>query len=669
MKKIALLLICCAFVANETIAQRIRFKRVPRQDVEQTAHPREPDAEAAMLYHSCRRFYVYNDLENWFMLHTQVHKRIKIYTDEGLSWADFAIPYHGEGRFTRFRAYTFNIDAGKITETALDNNSVFTEEIVDYKRRKFAMPAARAGSVIEIEYELVEPSTIAFQPFFMQLSIPVDHVSYTVEIPEYFRFNKSVKGLPIPIDITSRSRSGTITQSRVQGSRTISSQTTSHHSANVSYGINIEIYEAKDVPSMPEEPFVTSMNNYRSAISYELSFIQFGAGRTYRLSTTWDDVADNLMSHERFGQQINLRLSSLNPVVEDFMTLPHDERIAALFHWVRSNYAWNGYYGELTHHGLRKLLTEKSGNIGDINILLINLLKKADIEVYPVVLSSRDNGFLNFMYPTYAQLNYVIAAVNLDDGLLFLDATGKNLLPGYLPYRALNLDGIMINEQRKSQRIDIDNPNHGSTNLFALTELKGNGEIVGQARLTYQNYHAVRFRSSYYQSEQEGGYLNRLHNRHPDLTITDHNLENIADISSSVTEFMDFTIEGQAEKAGDLLLINPMLIWQNTINQLMAEHRELPVFFNSTGNDRYMISIKLPEDYRVESLPEPVRLLLPDNMGSFLYSITENAGALSLQYQLDLSQSIVGPEHYQALRNFYIMKLEKQAEKIVLKKV
>lgn len=668
MKKLVVLLMVFLFVGQCLMAQKVKFRKVSKKELEQTVHPGDAEAEAAVLYQECRRYYVFNDLDGWFKLHTNVHQRIKIYSKEGMSYADFSIPHHAEGRFAKFRAYTYNLDDGKEKEIRLDNNSIFTEDVTEYlKRRKFAMPGVMPGSVIDIEYELVEPSTIAFQPFYMQYAIPVDYSKYIVEIPEYYRFNKAVRGLPIPIEVTNDTKSGSIVHTNVHNSRQTGRQATMT-SGNVRYGIDVEIYEAENVPALKNEPFVPSMSNYRAAVSHELSFIQFGAGKVHHYSTTWDEIADKLMTHRDFGNQINQRLGSLKTLVEGFMELPADQRMAAVYYYVRDNYAWNGNYGELTETGLSKLLTEKSGNVGDINLLLINLLKKAELDVQPVVMSSRDNGFLNISYPTWAQINYVIAMVKLDDQEYFLDATSKNLLAGYLPHRALNLDGIIISDDRKGIRTDIANPNAGSTNMFVLAEVKDDFTIAGQARVTYKDYHAVRFRTNYHRSEREGGYLNDLHDRYPDLELTEHNLEQIDGASNQVVEYFDMNLTSHVDQMGDLVFLNPLMIWQITENQYKSENREFAVFYNSTGSEKYMISIKLPEGFVVETLPEAVRLLLPENMGSFLYSVTDNSGTLVLQYQFDLLQDIIAPHHYQALRNFMIMMLEKQAEKVVLKK-
>ncbi|HQO51057.1 MAG TPA: DUF3857 domain-containing protein, partial [Bacteroidales bacterium] len=284
MKKIALLLFVL-LISISAFTQKVKFRKITEDMLQETSHPSDTQANAAILYNSCRVYYVLNN--GWFDLHTYVHKRIKIYNQLGMAYGDFAIVYHSEGNFVKFKAYTYNLEGGKIVETKLDNDNYHMEEFNKiFKRRKFAMPALAPGSVIDIEYELSEPSTISLRPFFMQYDIPVNQIEYEVEVPEYFRFNKTMKGLPIKVIRESESKTGILPGSV----------------ANNNYTISVDIYKAFNVPALKEEPFVPTMDNYRSSVSYELSFFQGPSMKVTNFSTNWDDIAEKYMNAEYFGK-------------------------------------------------------------------------------------------------------------------------------------------------------------------------------------------------------------------------------------------------------------------------------------------------------------------------------------------------------------------------------
>lgn len=673
MKKILLVMMLLIFAGQMAVAQKVKFRKIDKDELEEKVHPRDTEAEAAILHTYGRRFYTFNNNEGWFKLNTYVHQRIKIYNQDGLSWADFQIPYSSDGSFSKFRAFTYNLVDGKVVETKLENNEIFTEEFgKHFKRRKFAMPAAAPGSIIDIEYEIIEPSSIAHRSFYLQYSIPVNYIEIEVEIPEYYRFNKSIKGLPLKMQTKNSSKSGTISFVSASGARDVGgsgSRNPTMQSSSITYGINVDHYIAQNVPALKDEPFVTSMNNYRTSLSYELSFVQIPGGRSTNYSTSWNDIADRMMSHENFGQQIEVRVGELNQLVQEVSGLETDEKIKAIYFHVRDNYQWNESISDHTDKGVRKLISDKTGNSADINLLLINLLNRANVDVYPVVLSTRANGILNITHPSYAQINYVIAAVKKGDAYMFLDATDKYLLPGNLPLRAMNLDGVLITPDRKGHRIDITNPNHGTTNITILAELDQNLVLKGKYRAIYSDYDAAGFMAKYKEAEKKEGYLKQLADLYPDLELAEYRIEGLNEKQNQITEYFDIELENQLSEVGDMLYLNPMLLWKKSSNEFKTEKREFPVFYNNTGADRYMFSIKLPEGFEVESLPKPTRLALPENMGSFTYNVVNNSGNIVIQYHFTRSASVIPPQHYPALRNFIDLMIEKQAEKIVLKKI
>jgi hypothetical protein len=664
MKNLVIFLLLALLPMQSLIAQKVKFRSVSKSELNEEAHPLEPEAKAAILHNEARRFYEFHTADDWFKLHTRVHLRIKVYQQEGASWADLVIPYHPEGRFSKFRASAFNLIDGKIVETKLENTAIFTEDIHKYiSRRKIAMPGVGKGTVVDIEYELVEPASISLRPYYLQYSIPVNFVEYQVEYPEYFRFNRSIKGLPLKIDIKNSSRSETI-MGMVYGGPNASRTTD-----NINYRVDIETFRASSLPSIKDEPFVTNMYNYYPAVQHELSFIQFVGSRTFNYSTTWDNIADILMGSDDFGQQINARLNDLDPIIEETNSLDQKEKYQKIYYWVRDNFQWNDYLGEQCQYGLRKLLKDKTGNIADINLLLINMLKKANLDVKPVVMSSRSNGFLNIAHPSFAQLNYVIAVVLIDSTKVFLDASDKDLLAGQLPDRALNMDGILIDNNRKGYRISIENPNRGTTSIMAMANLLEDMSFQGKARIQMMDYHAAEFRERYQESEREKGYLNQMHDIYPDLEVTNLQHDGITGTSDKVMEQFDFMLSGGASETGDFVYLDPMLIWKESENVFKSETRELPVFFNNRESRKIILTIKLPESYVVESLPKAVRLSLPDNMGTFLYSVAHGAGSLTVQYQYAMNTDLISPVHYEALRNYITLIHDKTAEKVVLKKV
>ena len=67
-------------------------------------------------------------------------------------------------------------------------------------------------------------------------------------------------------------------------------------------------------------------------------------------------------------------------------------------------------------------------------------------------------------------------------------------------------------------------------------------------------------------------------------------------------------------------------------------------------------------------MPESAFLAMEDNIGTFRYNIAEKAGTIQLAVFFDINYPIISQDYYKALRDFFQKVIEKQNEKIILKK-
>jgi hypothetical protein len=79
--------------------------------------------------------------------------------------------------------------------------------------------------------------------------------------------------------------------------------------------------------------------------------------------------------------------------------------------------------------------------------------------------------------------------------------------------------------------------------------------------------------------------------------------------------------------------------------------------------------LKIPEDYIVYSLPESVKLVYNDGSGFCKYQVSKVTDMISMVVDFKLEMHLIEPESYESFRNFYEPIVEKDGEKIVLKKI
>jgi hypothetical protein len=194
------------------------------------------------------------------------------------------------------------------------------------------------------------------------------------------------------------------------------------------------------------------------------------------------------------------------------------------------------------------------------------------------------------------------------------------------------------------------------------------GKVTGKARDTYFDYNAFLFRENYNGLSQES-YLEKLEKGYKGMEISNYKLSNDKDLSKPVVEDYDFTNNNVADIIGDKMYINPMLFLAKAENPFKQEKREYPIDFVFPHQDKYTIGINLPEGYVLESLPQPVSLTMEDNMGSFKYNLVANGNLIQVAVTMDINAATIGPDYYDTLKSFYQKMLEKQNEKIVLKRL
>src|SRR5690606_20421149 len=130
--------------------------------------------------------------------------------------------------------------------------------------------------------------------------------------------------------------------------------------------------------------------------------------------------------------------------IED-LKLSREEKLEQIFSHIREHMTWNGNSDILCETGVKQAYDSKLGNVADINLMLVSMLREGGFMANPVILSTRSNGYAN--HPSLDLFNYVIAAVETDKGTILLDATSKNAMPGILPTRAINIVGRLIKKE------------------------------------------------------------------------------------------------------------------------------------------------------------------------------------------------------------------------------
>ena len=669
MRKINLIIPILFLFISHMNGQNYKFGKVSKEEVKQEEHPKNKEANSALLYRSQKIYYDY-DQHNGFMVATEIHERVKIYNKEGFDRATKKINLYigdsDEEEVTRLKGYTYNIIDGKLEEEKLRNDEIFEEK--ETKRRKvtkFTMPAVKEGSVLEYTYTVKSPYSGAVGRTPLQFDIPIDRLELEVKIPEFFIYSRyfNLKSLlDFQLEESKESFTYNYATTTRSGTRIVKSKTTHN---NIKYLLNTYKIERDDIPALKIEPHVDNMHNYAAFIDWELMYTKFPNSSIKNYSETWEGVAKSIYNDLGIADEIN-RDNFYDDELDEILQGISDPRMKTekIFSFVKSKVKWNDYLGFYPDHGTKEAYREGSGNIADINLLLISMLRYANLEAHPVMLSTPSNGIP--LFPTRNGFNYVVAGLQLNGKLILMDASDPNAGLGELPKRARNWQGRIIKDEGRSAWVDLM-PNYQSENSIRMNVKFDGTKATGWNLNSYSGLFAKDFRAKRLNAGTDYKVEDRLEN-FTDFKVSDHKIENENILGKEITEKFDFEINSAAEAIGDKIYLKPMLFEALLENPFKQNERSYPVYFDYPELYTYSINIMLPEGYEIVSLPESSLVKLGDDAGEFKFLINGNGNVIRVSSIISLKRSFYLAEEYDFLKKFYANIIKKHSEAIVLGK-
>ncbi|HQX04604.1 MAG TPA: DUF3857 domain-containing protein, partial [Flavobacterium sp.] len=377
MKRVILVVFLVVF-QTMNFAQELKFGKVSKEELEETKHPLDPNAPAAILSKKYTVKYEYQQNIGFVQIR-EITMRIKIYTQEGFEYADYMAPFYNSKSaretVSKVNGTTYNLEGGKITETKLKSDQVFENEITKYRSEvKFTMPNVKPGSVLEYKYEIRSPFEQNIDQVECQYEIPLNKLDVKISIPDYYTVKPSTKGyFPINLKQSKENTSFTLMSSDRYNVKTGNAGQT--YADNYTYTSNVYSVTMSNVPAIKQEPYVDNLSNYKAAINMEVVGYQF-PGQLYKsYAQTWDDVVKSIYESENFGGELKKTgyfEQDLDKVIND-ITIQTD-RMAAVLEFCKNKIKWNDYYSLFSRDGVKDAYKKGVGNSGDINLNLINML-------------------------------------------------------------------------------------------------------------------------------------------------------------------------------------------------------------------------------------------------------------------------------------------------------
>ncbi len=622
-------------------AQRIKdipeFGKVDKADLQMKECEFDKAAEAVVLF-DAGELYCNMDLD----LELEHHVRIKILTDKGRDRADVKIRYHSyrnDEQIKKLEAQVYNLDAaGNVTITRVDKKVVFDKRIDKYwSEVVFSFPEAKAGSIIEYKYT---HTNVGLLSWIFQRSIPVKYSRYRVDFPVEVEVYSAPQCM-LPFEVKQESK----------GNR------------------DIKIYTMNNVPALRDEPFISCDDDYLQRIDMRLLAFNPSTAPRVNLVHPWPQIIKSLMESEDFGVQLKRNIPHTADLDEQLKKLSDPyQKMTTIYDYVRKNMEYEEFSNFRTNLGVRAAWNNKKGTAGEINMILVNLLKDADLSAHPVLVSTRSNGRVNTAISETDQFNRVMAYVSLGDRNYVLDASDKYTPARLIPLSVMTTEGLVIEKIETGEwgwRVLWDEKEIFKDLVLMRAEIDENGVMKGEAIVNNYDYSRVqrmpelakgkdKFKEKYFTSQIEG------------LNIDSLTIENEKVDSLALVQKIQFKMP--VNSSGNYKYFSVNLFTGLEKNPFVADNRFSDVFFGANQSFALVSNITIPNGYVFEGLPKSIRMIMPDTSISITRRIAAEKNQVSVRINLDFKKPVFSVEEYPDFKEFYKKLFDILNEQIAIRK-
>jgi len=577
----------------------------------------------------------YNDQYN---LVTERRIRFKILKEKGIERGNIRITYYSKDKFETIANLEAVIatpdESGKLMWNNLERKSIYTRRLNNYYSEiTFAMPNVKVGSLIEYRYTSVMDSYNGLDKWYFQKDIPVMLSSFNLYILPNVEFGYLVnKSAFMPVSIIPNNKEGRI------------------------------VFEMKNIPGLRDEAYSTSYRDYLQRVTFQLAAVTGRYGNKTEYNTDWKKLNRELLEEKAFGDQVSKNLPITAAIKTQTSQLPDAyTKMVFVYDYVKKNFLWNEIYSKYAE-SLKTVVDKKTGHSGELNFLLINLLKASGLDVYPMLVSERWHGRVDTLYSFLDQFNKTVALVQIDGRNYVLDATSKITPAFMIPPALLNTTGFVV-DKKNYGFLPLSDQSKKRTVLINLNaKIDANGIIKGKGSVDFYGYARLGLAEQYSSNKEK-------YNEHFKSAVLNYRIDslNVSGLDvDSIPLHNELSFEHELNKSGNYLLLHSNFFTGFEKNPFVANYRFTDIDFGTTQLIVLSGSFELPEQLVVESLPKNTKLVTPDNAMQIFREVKKTNNVIKVDYRIDVNTSIYRAENYDVVKEFFTKLIDILNEPVLL---
>jgi hypothetical protein len=566
------------------------------------------------------------------------HVRVKVFDASVEEAAVVGVPYYFEDNIEQvsdIRGFTYQ---DPDTKVPLNADNVRTININSrYNIKEFSMPAVQNGSVIEYAYTVRRRYIEELPDFYLAHQVPTERSEVSVTYPKYLRYKAVTQNFDGGLDHEITAFKG---RSDVPKIFTFPQPEP----------VIKESWSALNVPAVQKENYITSLDDYRAKIKFQLS--EFGIPRQ-TLENSWDFVVAEIRRKQQLNKSIN-KNSRAYETGQGISREFSDQKAVqdSIFQYLNQTSNYSGSKAPFSSAGDMEVLEGEPSDQAAINQTLVAMLRGGGIDAHPMLISSRESGRINRSFPSFFQFNGQLVHSEIEGQSYFMDASFPYSRPNLIPVEMYNESGLLLKPE-SYRWLDI-NPAESS---FAISvdidaALDRRGTLSGSLQAETAGYPARQVRkllaekasaSQVIQQAVLDGYTN--------AGVTNSKLERAGAAEGPIELSADFSLDDYAVSFSGGLEYPPMVVGFLTRNPFNDKERDLPVTLDAPERLDLTYTIRIPDGMEVAGQPEDRIIRLPGAMLKETYDLEQNA--LRYEFHIDISRKQFSADLYPRLLNLY----------------
>jgi hypothetical protein len=397
-----------------------------------------------------------------------------------------------------------------------------------------------------------------------------------------------------------------------------------------------------------------------------LSQIDYGNGRVIDLRTKWSDVIKDLMKNEAFGRQLEKNVPGTQSLIEEARQIADPEaKLKFVYYQLRNRMKWNDDSDIFSDIGITKAWETSTGNMADINLLLIKLLNDAGVKAMPILFSSREHGLVRPYYPFLNQFDVVMAYVTIKDKVFVLDASDKVTRYQVIPENVVNTSGFIL-EGESGKWKDILAGKYKYRVMAAVQgDIDAAGKMTGNCLVNCYDYARMQ-RCRSWATNKEKFKEDYFIKPYSACLIDEILINNVEADSLPLEQKIKFT--SNLNSSGDYRYFSINLFSDLEKNNFIADKRISDIDFGVHQDYTIFGNFNIPLEYSFDGVPENITLTTPDQ--GIVFSRTANVedNLLNVKISLEFKRSFYSADSYAEFKEFYKKMFDKLNEQVVIKK-